>query len=172
VFPDCGKQNWNLTFADLMQHLELSVALVRRTDQGATRWLAQINSANHQLNFIIADRLIDESFRETTTREVAWRLELDRHRDFLVSNMAQLNLEFVDCLPGQSEETQLMVSFYNVEIYRAAALSQLDANPKNRWVSSQEICRGGADDGKPFDELLRFLIGRSNVIQHWESTGS
>ncbi len=155
-----------------MQNLELSVALVRRNDHEATRWLAQINPANDQLNFIMAERLIDESFRETAIREVAWRLELDRHRDFLVSNMAQLNLEFVVCLPGQSEETQLTVSFYNVEIYREAVLSQLDANPKNRWVSSQEICRGCADDGKPFDALLCFLNGRSNVIQHWESTGS
>ena len=34
--------------------------------------------------------------------------------------MAQMNLEFIDQIPGQFDKTHVVVSFYNVEIYRKA----------------------------------------------------
>ena len=64
--------------------VRLSVRRSRKTYSEKLKWLA------------IGESLEDESFLETTIREVAWSLRLDRKRDFPVSNMAQMNLEFVD----------------------------------------------------------------------------
>ena len=84
--------------------------------------------------------------------------------------MAQMNLDFVDHLPGRFSPSRTLVSFYNVEIFRNAVLSQLHEDVQNFWVTSSEICDGVTRQGLPFDPLIPYLISRSNVIQHWEST--
>ncbi len=52
----------------------LSAALIRKTYSEKLKWLARLDPATKQLNFIIGQRLEDESFRESTIREVAWSL--------------------------------------------------------------------------------------------------
>ena len=153
-----------------MENISLAVALIRKSYNQKLCWLARLNSPEKQLEFVIGERLEGESFRETTIREVAWTMQLDRNRDFLVSNMAQLNLEFVDQLPGHFQKSHVQVSFYNVEIYRKDVVHSLDNDPQNFWVDSQEICRGSTKCGRVFNPIIPYLINRSNVIQHWESS--
>ena len=153
-----------------MDNVCLSVALIRKTYNQSLRWLARFNPSTKQLGFVIGERLDKESFRETTIREVAWELQLDRQRDFLVSNMAQLNLEFIDRIPGHYEKSHVTVSFYNVEVYRKEVVARLESDQANFWVSSEEICNGVTRGGRRFNPLVPYLINRSNVIQHWESS--
>ncbi|MFK7767778.1 MAG: hypothetical protein AB8B55_11195 [Mariniblastus sp.] len=152
-----------------MDKLAFSVALIRKTQNQTVRWLARLNPTTLMLDFVIAQRLESETFRESATREVAWQLGLDRQRDFLVSNMAQVNLEFIDMLPSHFEKTNNKISFYNVEIYRQKVAEQLDSDPSNIWVNSEEICNGVTDSGRKFNPVVQYLINRSNVIQSWES---
>lgn len=153
-----------------MDNVRLSVALVRKTYNQSLRWLARINQSKKQLEFVIGNRLENESFRETIIREVGWELRLDRKRDFLVSNMAQMNLEFIDRMPGHYGKSHVMVSFYNVEVYRKDIVTQLENDPLSCWVSSEEICNGVSAGGLRFDPLVPYLINRSSVIQFWESS--
>ncbi|MFT7634167.1 MAG: hypothetical protein ACI87E_005226 [Mariniblastus sp.] len=153
-----------------MEHVSLSVALIRKTYNQSLRWLARLNPTSKKLGFVIGERLNMESFRETTIREVAWELLLDRQRDFLVSNMAQLNLEFVDRMPGHYDKSRVVVSFYNVEVYRKEVVEALESDRANFWVTSEEICNGVTRDGRRFDPLVPYLINRSSVIQYWESS--
>lgn len=153
-----------------MEHVSLSVALIRKTYNQSLRWLARLNPTSKKLGFVIGERLNMESFRETTIREVAWELLLDRQRDFLVSNMAQLNLEFVDRMPGHYDKSRVAVSFYNVEVYRKEVVEVLESDRANFWVTSEEICNGVTRDGRRFDPLVPYLINRSSVIQYWESS--
>jgi hypothetical protein len=135
------------------------------------RWLAVYRKESRSLNFVIADRLEGESFREAIMREVAWELDVDR-KAFLTSKMAQLNLEFMETLPHSSVETHYHVAFYNVEVYRPALLEMIQSRTDLIWVTSEEICNGATDLGVPFDPTLTYLINRSQVIQHWESANS
>lgn len=153
-----------------MENVYLSVALIRKTYNQRLRWLARYDQSKKQLGFVIGERLENESFRETTIREVAWDLMLDRQRDFLVSNMAQMNLEFVDRIPGHYDKSRVMVSFYNVEVYRKDIVTKLAEDSQNFWVSSEEICNGVSRCGRQFDPLVPYLVNRSSVIQYWESS--
>ena len=153
-----------------MNDTALAVALIRKSCNQNLRWLARFNHAKKQLGFVIGQRLEGESFRETTIREVAWELSLDRKRDFLVSNMAQMNLEFIDQMPGYFDKERVRVSFYNVEIYRKEIMKQLDAGSENYWVTSEEICSGVTKCGRKLDPLFTYLVKRSSVIQSWESS--
>jgi len=153
-----------------MENTSLAVALIRKSYNQQLCWLARLDKSQQQLEFVIGERLEGESFRETTIREVAWLMQLDRKRDFLVSNMAQMNLEFVDQLPGQFQKSHVQVSFYNVEIYRKEIVQVLEKDPNNFWVTSDEICDGRTRCGRKFNPIVPYLINRSNVIQHWESS--
>jgi len=155
-----------------MKRIELAVALIRSSVSGCPRWLIRQAKDGSKPSLIIGDRLENESFRETVAREVSWELGLDRRRDFLVSNMAQINLEFVDRLPGASEKSHVLVAFYNVEIYRAKVIRQLRDNDSCHWVDSAAICDGVTRQGQILNPIVPYLINRSSVIQHWESLGS
>lgn len=153
-----------------MQNVYLSIALIRKTYNQSLRWLARLDPTTKQFGFVIGERLENESFRETTIREVAWEFMLDRRRDFLVSNMAQMNLEFIDQMPGHFEKSHVVASFYNVEVYRKDIVTKLENDSLNFWVSSEEICNGLSRCGRRFDPMVPYLINRSSVIQYWESS--
>ena len=152
-----------------MKKTELAIALIRSTASGTLRWLIKQSDNTSKPNLIIGHRLEEESFRETVTREVGWELDLDRKRDFLVANMAQINLEFIDRLPGDTEKSHVVASFYNVEMYRAKSLEQLSKDKSVRWVDSVAMCDGVTREGQILNPIVPYLINRSSVIQHWES---
>ncbi len=155
-----------------MHKVEIAIALVRSTVPGSLHWLVKHGQSGRKPGFIIGQRLENESFRDTIKREVAWELGLDRKRDFLVSSMAQINSEFVDRLPGHLEESHVLASFYNVEVYRSQVLEQLDADRSCFWVDSGEVCDGVTRQGQILDPIVPYLINRSSAIQHWESQES
>lgn len=151
-----------------LNKLEIGVALIRKIDQRA-RWLGKFNRSKEQIDFVVAERLENESWRESVMREVAWTLDIDRKRDFVVSNMAQLNIQVSALLPGCSEGTNIACAFYNFEFYRKAAVEKVDQNKDLVWLTSNEICNGVSEDGIELDPLILILNEEANVIQHWES---
>ena len=152
----------------MMDKVELGVALIRKTER-QVKWLGRFNIARQQIEFITGQRLANESLRETVSREVAWELDIDRRKDFVVSSMAQLNINFETQLPGQVETTQLAAAFYNVEFYRTAALEKTNGNDDTVWLTSAEICNGVTEAGLVLDPLFVSLNKEAKVIQHWES---
>lgn len=151
-----------------MQSLQLSVALIRKIDD-QVRWLGKVSQSRQQIDFVTAQRLESESWRETITREVAWELGLDRKRDFIVSNMAQLNVEFEARIPGHDEPTQIACAFYNVELYRRKVLEEVEAKEDFVWLTSREICDGRSESGLVLNPMIVLLNEHANVIQRWES---
>lgn len=151
-----------------MDKLEIGVALIRKIDR-RVRWLGKFDRARKQIDFVIAERLEKESWRESVMREVAWELAIDRRRDFVVSNMAQLNVQLDANLPGYLEQTKISCAFYNVELYRKAALAQVEKNENLVWLTSNEICDGVTEDGVKLNPLIMLLNEQAKVIQHWES---
>jgi len=150
-----------------MQRLIRSIALIRKPADHRTNWLARWQNHSHHYGFIMAQPLEGESFRECIDREVGWVLNLERQQDYLVANMAQINLDFCDALPGDAHETHIVAAFYVVNLYRKSAWQQVDADRENRWLTAEEIYAGQASDQRPIDPTLRFLIRHSQVIQPW-----
>ena len=152
-----------------MEKLEIGVALIKRTTDQRIRWLGKIDRTKQQIDFVISERLENESWRESVMREVAWDLALDRKRDFVVSNMAQLNVQLDAILPGYPGQTSITCAFYNVELYRKAAVAQVEQNENFVWLTSNEICNGVTEDGVELNPLILILNEEAKVIQHWES---
>lgn len=149
-----------------MQTLILAMALIRNRTESGSSWLTRWNGCRDMYELICGQRLEEESFRETISREVAWQLGVERN-DFLVSNMAQLNLEYDDLLPGDCEPTHIAISFYNVDLYRKPAREAIENNPHLAWLPSSEICHGATPCGKVINPVHCSLINRSKVIESW-----
>jgi hypothetical protein len=145
-----------------------SVALIRRLDNGQSLWLAREGDTPGVLNFIAAPRLEKESFRETIRREVAWVLDLDPQRDLLVSNMAQVNLEFAGRLPGDDEDSHIAAAFFMVEPYGNNAHKAIRSDPENHWLTSSEVCSGRLAKGQVLEPALVYLLERAKVINAWD----
>lgn len=153
-----------------METYELSVPLIRTLGPSGLQWLMRLHAPHSQLRFLGVQRLEGESCRESVAREVAWELGLERKTDFLVSNMAQLNVDFIGVLPGQTTPSCNRISFYNVEVVRRSVLEKLESDSQNVWVSSSEICSGISQSGLPMDPYLTTIIRERGVIQAWESS--
>jgi hypothetical protein len=142
--------------------------MIPKLESDSTLWLGRWSERQAALDFVRGRRLGEESFRECVDREVGWELGLRRDRDYLVANMAQLNLEFPAVLPGDSEPSHVAVAFYVVNLYGKAAWRQVESDPANRWLSGRELHQGRGRDGRPVSPLLSFLLKRADVIHEWD----
>jgi hypothetical protein len=150
----------------IMEKLFQSVALIQKFEAEKSRFLLKRQPAQHYWKFIVADRLNKESFRESTIREVAWQLDLQRKTDFLVSNMAQLSIEFIESL-SENTHRHVAVAFYNVHLYRRTVLESLLQDRSVRWVTAAELCRGVTADGQAIDTRVVKWINDWDVVQPW-----
>lgn len=142
--------------------------MIQEVGDGPTGWLLRWQPSQNQWQFIIGERLNKESFRETIQREVGWQLNLDPKSDYLVSNMAQLSMEYVDENPNAELHRHVAVSFYQVHIYRRQVLAQIDADQANRWVSAAEICEGKTLDDQAIHPRVVEWINKWQIVQPWQ----
>ncbi len=152
-----------------MEKVFRSVALIRKYEGGKPDWLVIWDNANQWWDFIVGERLEKESFRETVIREVSWRLNLERN-EFLVSNMSQLNMEYVGQLPGQLEERHIAVAFYAVDLYKSSVARRLaDSKTKTAWLDSSEVCAGQQSKNGPLlNPLICHWINRWQIVLPWQ----
>ncbi len=150
-----------------MEKIFKSVALIQHSPAGQKKMLLRQKTPDAAWQFVVADRLEGESFRESVSREVAWELRLKSRSGFLVSSMAQLSVEYTDTLCDGSERL-VSVTFVNVHIYREEVLQELNEDPLNRWFSAAEICHGQAPSGALIDPRVVDWINRWEVIQPWQ----
>lgn len=150
-----------------MELMFRSVALIQKTGAVPSQFLLHSDNSSDHVMFVVAERLGKESFREAVTREVAWQLDLDRRKDFLVSSMAQLSKEYLELSPIDQSQVHVAVAFYSVQIYRNRVIRQLDENPRYQWVSAAEICAGYTERGETIDPQVVKWINRWRVVEPW-----
>jgi hypothetical protein len=151
-----------------MEKVLRSVGLIQKFEKEHAKFLLKWQPERTQLNFVIGERLEKESFRESITREVSWQLGLDRKSDFLVSNMAQLSMEYSGTLPGTPEKRSIAVAFYLVHLYGKTARNKVGQLTTTQWITAAEICDGWTDLGVPIDPIAVHWINRWQILQSWQ----
>jgi hypothetical protein len=146
-----------------------ALALLPRAYPEWSNWFCVWSAERRCLDFIAGEPSGNESFRQCVQRCVQQTLGLPRN-SFLVSNMAQLNMETAMVLPGECDPHHLAVSFYLVNLYREVSRSTVEAFPRGRWLSNRELLAGESADGEPVSPVLTHLLRRTEVIQAHQST--
>ena len=153
--------------ADLKQFVG-AIALIRRDVNGGNRWLVQWNEGRDCLQLIEAHKLPDETFRESLVREVEWGTGLRTGKDYLVSNTPRAHLE-IEAPGGSGEQAMFIVEFFLVELMGRSAADVLDADPRNEWVSAEELHAGRSTGGRALCATQCRLLSKAGVISPWES---
>jgi len=155
-----------------MSQLTKSIALLRHPEQLENLWLAYWNTGRNYFDFVTAERMEGDSFRESLDREVAWILDLRRRKDYIISSMARLHLE----LPANDSQSdpqdtaprdgapQAVVEFYVVDLYGKSGRASVELNQQLRWVSGEEVLSGQTNDGQAVSPSLVQLLTRADVI--------
>lgn len=147
-----------------MTHFVGSVALIRHPDRGEHAWLTIWDDSAECYDFVVAQRLCEESYRESIDREIAWKLRLRRGKDYIVSSVARLHLDAVLPLSGTEAETYFVVEFFVVDLYGGSARVTVANNPATRWLTARELLAGKSRDGSFVSERLAMLLRKSEVI--------
>ena len=140
------------------------VAMIPQDYADQNHWYAHWCYIQGHYDFISGERQADETFRTAVERSVVGVLELTS-RDLLISNMAQLNLEFHDTLPPEADPRHVIVAFYLVNLYRRSAHSTVSDNPDGRWLSNQELLAGTTSEGLPISPTLTALLHRADLLR-------
>ena len=143
-----------------------SVALIPDSTETKPKWLCVWDNNRSCFDFVTAERCGNESFRDCIHREVLESFGLTK-RDVLVSNMAQLNLEFVDTPPESKTNLHIAVSFYLIHLYSRAARHAVKEMVEGRWLTGNELLHGETIDGWSVSPTLSYLLRRADVIQTW-----
>jgi hypothetical protein len=145
-----------------MNHFTGSIALLRHPEHLENQWLAYWNASRKHYDFVTAERLDDESFRECLDREIAWLLDLRRGKDYIISSQARLHLD----IPVESEEdeTFFVVEFYIADLYGKSGRASVELNKQLRWLASDEVLSGQTSEGLPVNPSLVALLDKADVI--------
>lgn len=145
-----------------MNHFTGSIALLRHPEQLENLWLAHWDSRLQHFDFVTAERLDDESFRESLDREIAWVLDLRRGKDYLISSQARLHLDVP--VEATDDEAFFVVEFYIATLYGKASRGMVELNKNVKWLTSDEVLSGQTSEGSPVNPSLVDLLNRADVI--------
>ena len=90
-------------------------------------------------------------------------------KGFLVSGMAQINYEDIECLPGDSEPSHIFIAFYAVHP-TSRGWDEIAAIVEQRWLSASELLDGQTNDEELVLPHLTYWLRKLEVIQPWSST--
>ncbi len=141
-----------------------SIGMIRHPDQMEKLWLSIWDDRDQHYDFVFAEKIESDSFRECLDREIAWVLPLERKRDYLISSMARLHLEIALQLSSNSQPTSHVLELFVVDLYGKRALQAIDNNSSVRWLTTPEILSGITKGGQPISPRLVSLLRRADVL--------
>ena len=100
----------------------------------------------------------EETFRGSLTRELALELGLAPGTDFDVAPEARARYEYTAWSDTATCLTEYEVELYEVKVCSPAALARLAADPRNRWLTEEEIERRRCHDGQPIRVTLWHVL--------------
>lgn len=149
-----------------------AIALIRRVDDGTTSWLVRVSECGGRFRLIQTERLENESFREAISRELAWVLDLNRGKDFIVSSVPRLHLDFQhEIHTGEGiARRNMAIEFYVVDLFGSKSREQIANQSENQWLPGAELRKGLTPEGARLDDLQLLLLRKSDVIPEWNET--
>lgn len=141
-----------------------AVGLLRRWYGDEPRWLVRWDERLQAGRFIEAERLEEESLRESLDRELGWVLRLGRKQDYIVSSVPRLHFQRDYDVCGAESRLQVVVEFYVVELYGEGAAEQLSKDGLNQWWSAGEIVAGQNAEEQPLWNWHQQLVVDADIL--------
>ncbi len=144
-----------------------AVALIRRTHEGRTCYLAQWNPKWMALHFVSGHKRPEETFRECIIREISEELRLTPGTDVFFAGAPGAVLEFAAWSKSAGVETLYEMAVFQVQLSGGSAMAKVAANPDNRWVTEGEILLGQCADGTRISPTMARILTTCLKEQAW-----
>ena len=142
-----------------------SFALIRNQITQPCHWL--FVERNAELALIEARRLDGDSYREAIEREVGWKLNLRRGRDYLVSHYSRRHFsDWLDCRDFE-HPVWFEAEFFVADLFNSRARATVNKNTRCHWLSSDEVRDGCDCRGIPIVDHQSLLLQMTEVIPTW-----
>lgn len=146
-----------------------AIALFRRWYGSEARWLVVREPNQDSPRLIEAERLEQESFRESLDRELSWQLRLRRSRDYLISSTARLHFPVpwtysITRCSGEQERIMDIVEFYLVELFGSQGRATLDATPTVQWWTARQLMSTESTQDRPLLPRKRELLIAADIL--------
>lgn len=137
-----------------------AMALIRQFVEEQCLWLLRREN-NAPLRMIQAQRLEKESYREIIEREVAWVLNLERGKDYIVSSVPRAHYQGV--IESGDHAAFYVIELFVVDLFGKRARTLLDRDPDNQWVSTEDLLIGH-EETISIDPIQRRLLHLTEAI--------
>lgn len=137
-----------------------AIALIRQFVDEQCLWLFR-REPNAPLRMIQAARLEKESYREVIEREVAWVLQLERGKDYIVSRVPRAHYQGV--IEEGDHAAYYVIELYIVDLFGKRARAHLNQDPDNQWLSTAELLTADAETIS-IDPIQRRLLHLTEAI--------
>ena len=144
-----------------------AVALFRRWFGDESRWLVCLDERQWRPELIEAECLENDKFREALDREIAWRLRLDRGKDYIISQVPRIHRELVSRhvrRSGEQENVLEVIEFFIVEPFGTQVFDSLDGNLAVQWWTVGEMLGERGSEEWRLPQRQRDLLKVSDVF--------
>lgn len=150
-----------------MQQVAGGVALISRKQEERLEWLSHWNDELQKFDFVGGPKRQDESFRDCAVRELVQSLGLRKDKDFIVSGGPRAHLDFTAESEATGEETQYVIEVFEAQLFGKTSRDTLDADPRTRWLTEEEIRARQTSDGQPVSELTAAVFAKTDLASEW-----
>jgi len=141
-----------------------AIALIQRNQHGQRQWLAQWNTNWRRYSFVGGHKHPDESFRQCVIREIGEELQLAANSDFLVADEPLARVDYAAWSESAQQDTHYTMELFDVQFTNDEARRKIDADPRNRWLTDDEIREGRCPGGEVVSETMSLLLSKSNLL--------
>jgi 8-oxo-dGTP pyrophosphatase MutT (NUDIX family) len=147
-----------------MRESVASIALIQRDHDGHRQWLAQWNENWQRYSFVGGHKHPDESFRQCVIRETAEELQLAEGIDFFVADQPLAHLDYTAWSESSRQQTHYQMELFAVQLAGEAAQRKVNADPRNRWLTEDEIRARHCTSGELVSDTISLLLTKANLI--------
>lgn len=142
-----------------------AMALIQRQTNGQTTILTQWNDRWECFHLVGGHKHPDESFRECAIREMEEELVLKHPADFRVDLEPVGCAKFMAWSNAAQQTTRYIMEVFRAEFACDAARIQVDRDPRNRWLTLEEITAGRCGDGRPVSATLPQILTQIGLLE-------
>ena len=144
------------------RHSYGSVAMITILDGRQHLWLGQWNDSWQAINFVGGHREHGESYRDCLIREITEELGLLLTRDFRIPAEPARAIEYTAVSRRTDEWTRYHLSLYSVAL-SAGVSDRLSLNPRNHWLTEQQIDAMVTDTGIPISRTMKRVFDEARL---------
>ncbi len=136
-----------------MRRSRAAGAMFRRRRNGRTEWLAKWNGAWKRWALVGGHKHDDDTYRDCLVREIDEELGLTAGVDYDLAPVPPRRWRFTARSERAREMTAYSIAAFAASLSRQARAT-VDRDPRNCWLSADEIRAGRTSDGRPISDLF------------------